>query len=292
MPATAVLPRQLGLPRTNTLGPGDTVKPFLRWVGSKRKLVGEIRALLPRDFQRYHEPFVGSGALFFALQPRVAYLSDLNTRLCRTYTAMQSDLDAVLEALRVYVPMYEKHGAEFYNHVRTFDPDLMTDVECAAWFIFTNKTGFNGIYRVNRDGKYNVPPGKFASPPVVCDEVALRRCADALKSAIVINTDFRSVEERAQPGDLCYFDSPYAPMSPTSDFTSYTRGGFDDTQQVALRDLAARLKKRGVHVVLSNSSAPIVRKLYEGWDIHEISRQGTVSSKADDRGRVTELLIR
>jgi DNA adenine methylase len=248
---------------------------------------------LPADFTGvYHEPFCGSAALFFALQPPRAILSDANTRLTRTHGAVRHELPAVLEALRIYAAAYTQHGEAFYYHVRDHWVDEMADAEMAAAFIFLNKTGFNGLYRANAAGRYNVPAGKFTSPPTVCDEARLTACSKALANATIINCDFREVERRAQPGDLVYFDSPYVPVSSTSDFTTYTAEGFGHAEQVALRDLAARLKKRGVHVLLSNSSAPIVRELYAAFEIKEISRSGQISSKTDGRQAVTELLIR
>jgi DNA adenine methylase len=269
------------------------VKSFLRWVGSKAKLLPVIREWLPPQFNRYHEPFVGSGALYFDIAPRDAVLSDLNNRLTVTYGAIQRDVDAVLTPLRVYAEMYTKHGAPFYYHVRdTIDPDTMENHELAALFIFLNRTGFNGVYRVNASGDYNVPAGKFANPPTVCDEALLRAAADALAPAIIVNSDFRATEERAQPGDLVYCDPPYIPTSETADFTTYTKGGFGLTQQTALRDMALRLKRKGVHVLLSNSDTPRVRTLYTDFELREIQRSGGVNSDIEKRQKVSELLIR
>lgn len=268
-------------------------KPFLRWVGSKAKLVPAIREWLPYQWRYYHEPFLGSGALFFSLVPHSAYLSDLNNRLTVTYGAIQRDLDAVLASLRVYADMYTKHGAAFYYHVRdTIDPDTMENPELAAWFIFVNRTGFNGVYRVNSDGRYNVPAGKFENPPTVCDEETLRAAKAALGGATVISSDFRATEERALPGDFCYFDPPYIPTSETADFTAYTKNGFGLAQQVALRDMAIRLKRKGVSVLLSNSDTPRTRELYAGFEIREVQRSGGVNSNVEGRQKVTELLIR
>jgi len=268
-------------------------KPFLRWVGGKAKLVPAIREWLPYQWRYYHEPFVGSGALFFSLVPHSAYLSDLNNRLTVTYGAIQRDLDAVLGSLRVYAEMYTKHGEAFYYHVRdTIDPDTMDSHELAAWFVFMNKTCFNGIYRVNGDGRYNVPAGKFANPPTVCDEETLRAAKSALGGATIINSDFRATEERAVAGDFVYCDSPYVPTSETADFTAYTKEGFGLAQQIALRDMAVRLKKKGVYVLLSNSDTPRVRGLYAGFEIREIQRGGGLNSDTEKRQRVTELLIR
>jgi DNA adenine methylase len=272
-------------------------KPFVRWTGGKSKLLPELLKWIPTDFGTFHEPFLGSGALFFELQhqrPHLrAVLSDANTRLTCAFGAIQRDVDEVLPPLRVYAEMYAKHGAAFYTHVRdNFSPDQATGPEIAAWFVFLLKTGFNGIWRVNRAGKYNVPAGRFTLLPNVCDEPLLRACSMALTNAIIVNSDFREVERRAQPGDLTYFDSPYYPTSETADFTAYTAGGFGHADQVALRDLAVRLKRRGVHVVLSNADVPAVRDLYAGFEIREITRSGGINADVSKRGKVSELLIR
>jgi len=269
------------------------MKSFLRWVGSKAKLLPTIREWLPPQFNRYHEPFVGSGALYFDLAPRDAVLSDANNRLTVTYGAIQRNVDAVLTPLRVYAEMYAKHGAAFYYHVRDkIDPDTMDNHELAAWFVFMNRTGFNGVYRVNGSGDYNVPAGKFANAPTVCDEERLRAAADALAPTIIVNSDFRATEERAQPGDLVYMDPPYVPTSESADFTAYTKGGFGLAQQIALRDMAVRLKRKGVHVLLSNSDTPRVRELYSAFELREIQRGGALNSDTEKRQKVTELLIR
>lgn len=267
--------------------------PFLRWAGSKRALLPQIREWLPAQWNCYHEPFLGSGALYFSISPCRAFLSDANNRLTVTFAAIQSDLAAVLTSLRLYASAYEQHGAAFYYHVRdTIDPDTMEGPELAAWVIFMNKAGFNGLWRVNSSGKYNVPAGKFASPPTICDEKTLQACKAALGPATIMNCDFRETERRACPGDFVYFDSPYAPTSDTADFTAYTKDRFGPAEQRTLRDMAARLKKKNVSVVLSNADTPEIRALYEGWEIREISRGGGINSDAEKRGRVAELLIR
>lgn len=271
------------------------MNPFLRWPGGKRKLADEISAWLPYG-GRYHEPFLGSGAIFFARRPFFAYLTDTNTMLTRTFSAVRSDVDAVIASLKIYAAAYAQHGAPFYNHVRahlSLSED-MESPELAAAFIFLNKTNFNGLFRVNGDGKYNVPAGTFSSPPTICDEQTLRDCSNALAPATIINCDFRTVEERARPGDACYMDAPYAPTSDTASFTSYTRDGFTEKDQRDLCALARRLKRKGVCVVLSNSDTPLIRELYgDGeFEIKEILRGGTISSKADGRQPVRELLMR
>jgi DNA adenine methylase len=267
------------------------MNPFLRWPGGKRKLAAEIIPWLPYGRQ-YHEPFLGSGAIFFARRPLFAFLSDSNTMLTRTFVAIRHDIDAVIASLKIYAAAYAEHGAPFYTHVRSHLSADMEGPELAATFVFLNKTNFNGIWRVNSDGKYNVPSGTFSSPPNICDEPTLRDCSTALGSATIINCDFRTVEERAHPGDTVYFDSPYVPASATADFTAYTKEKFGPDEQKALHDLALRLKTKGVHVVLSNSDTPLVRELYTGWELKEIMRKGTISSNAEGRQAVCELLIR
>lgn len=272
-------------------------KPFLRWVGSKAALLPELLKWTPSRFTTYHEPFLGSGALFFELLQHHsgmrAVLSDANTRLTRTFDAVQNDLDAVLVPLKIYAEMYARYGAAFYTHVRdTVNPDDMTGPEVAAWFIFMSRTGFNGVYRVNASGKYNVPAGSFASPPTICNEALLQTCSLALARATVVNSDFREVERRAVPGDFVYCDPPYIPATATADFTSYTASGFGATDQIALRDMARRLKRRGVRVLLSNSDTAATRELYKDFEIREVARKGAVNSVATKRAKVTELLIR
>ena len=269
-------------------------KQFLRWVGSKRRLVPELLKWVPADFGTLHEPFLGSGALFFAVQPkRGAVLSDLNNRLTRTFVAVKNDLDVVLPPLQVYAEMYAKHGPAFYTHARdAINVDEMTTPELAAWFIFMNKTNFQGLYRVNASGKYNVPAGKFARCPAICDEPVLRACSAALLRATIVNSDFREAERRAYAGDLVYCDPPYIPASTSADFTSYNAAGFGPAEQTALRDMALRLKHRGVHVLLSNSDTPATRELYAGFELREITRGGGMNSDTTKRGRVGELLIR
>ena len=269
------------------------IAPFLRWAGGKRRLVPELLKWLPPQMRAYHEPFMGSAALFFARRPVCqAFLTDANTCLTRTFGAIRDDLAAVLEPLRFHAKMYGEHGIAWYDHVRKSWSEEMTSPELAAAFIFFNKTNFNGIWRVNGSGTYNVPAGKFARTPNICDQDALLACCRAMAMTTIINCDFRTVETRAAQNDFVYFDPPYVPLSKSADFTSYTKDDFTDSDQQALRDLALRLKKKGVHVVLSNSDSPRVRELYAGFEIREITRGGGMNSDTAKRDSVKELLIR
>lgn len=261
-------------------------RPFLKWAGGKRQLLPSLLRLAPRGARTYFEPFVGGGALFFALQPKRAVLADVNKRLIRTYRGVKSDVEEVIRQLKGF-----KYTPEFFYRVREMDIDAGTDADVAAWFIYLNKTGFNGLYRVNRDNRFNVPFGRYVNP-TICDEDTLRACSVALANAELLVEDFAAIVKNAGRGDFVYFDPPYVPLSATSSFTSYTSQGFDNGEQERLRDTARKLKKRGARVLLSNSSAPFVRALYaDGFDIAEVSATRVVNSKASARGAVVELLI-
>lgn len=270
-------------------------KPFVKWVGGKRRLVPELLRQAPKDFGRYHEPFVGGGALFFGMahehrpEGRWANLSDTNLRLIRTWRAIRDDVEGVVARLRDYA---ENHDKEQYYAVRALPVDeLEDDADVAAWFIYLNKTGFNGLYRVNRRGGFNVPMGRYKKPNI-CDDQNLRACHRALQGVDIRHEGFDAVAARAEPGDFVYFDPPYVPASDTSNFTSYTRDGFGLAEQEKLRDVARGLKAKGVRVILSNSDTPPVRTLYRrGFRKRQVLVGRAINSKATRRGAVAELII-
>lgn len=262
-------------------------RPFLKWVGGKRQLVPHLVAGAPRSFRRYFEPFVGGGALFFHLQPRDAVLADANERLIRTYRAVRDDVEGVIELLRGY-----PYDSDFYYDIRELAVDARSDVEVAAWFVYLNRAGFNGLYRVNRDNQFNVSFGRYVNP-TICDAENLRACSKALHGVELVVGDFGEVVGKARRGDFAYFDPPYVPLSVTSCFTSYAADGFGSDDQRRLRVVASKLKTRGVHILLSNSSAPFVRELYAtGFKVSEVAANRAVNCRADRRGSVKELLIR
>lgn len=271
-------------------------KPFVKWVGGKRQLIPELVKHLPakRPYV-YHERFVGGGALFFhvmgnpLLRPAKAYLTDKNQRLIRTYRAIRDDVAHVILALEICA---REHDHDFFERMRERDVDKESDVEVATWFIYLNRTCFNGLYRVNKRGVFNTPFGRYQNP-LICDRENLLACSRALAGVGLVTCDF-SDEVNSDPKrvDFVYYDPPYVPLSATSDFTSYTDGGFSDDDQVRLRDLARRQKALGVHVLLSNSSAQRVHELYrEGFTVREVSARRSVNSKGDGRGAVKEVVI-
>jgi len=260
-------------------------RPFLKWAGGKRQLLPELRARMPATFGRYFEPFVGGGALFFDVAPKEATLADVNDRLIRTYRAVRDSVENVIGLLETYP--YER---EFFDRMRALDVDSLGDVGVAAWFIYVNRAGFNGLYRVNRAGRFNVPFGRYTNP-TICDAPTLRACSEALQGVELRVSDFAALG--AVAGDFVYFDPPYVPLSATSSFTGYASGGFGLDDQRRLRGVARSLAERGVHVLLSNSSSPLVRDLYGGppFVIEEVNATRAINSKTEGRGAVKEVLI-
>lgn len=263
-------------------------KPFLKWAGGKSALVPELQKHVPAQYGVYHEPFLGGGALFFALQPRLALLSDANPLLMKTYEAVRDHVENVIGQLR---DTASQHTETFYYQLRDQPLDHLGPVGVANRIIYFNKTCFNGLWRVNKKGKFNVPIGSYANPNI-CDEETLRAASAALQVAQTGYADFRTVEDRAVKGDFVYFDSPYVPLSDTANFTAYTKAGFGPKDQQDLFALALRLKRRGVHVVLSNAGTDEVVKLYRGdFEIHEVTCRRNISSKASTRVPVKEFII-
>lgn len=261
--------------------------PYLKWAGGKRSMLRHLVPHVPPSYGTYFEPFVGGGALFFALQPEKAVLSDVNRRLVRSYAAVRDDVDAVVELLKTYP--YDK---EFFLTMRAVRIDDHSDVEVAAWLIYLNRSCFNGLYRVNRDNVFNVPFGRYSNP-TICDETNLRACSERLRGVAILHEPFETVLGRAAPGDFVYFDPPYLPLSATSSFTGYSADGFGLDDHRRLRDVARELKAHGVRVLISNSAAPAVRELYaEGFEIEEVLAGRAINARGDGRGRIPELIIR
>jgi DNA adenine methylase len=260
----------------------------VKWAGGKRQLLGEILSRLPGDrfFGTYHEPFLGGGAVFFGLRPGRAVLSDSNDRLIRTYRAVRDNVDAVVARLQAC-----RNDLAFFTRMKAMVPDGLPDAELAGWFIYLNKTGFNGLYRVNRDNVFNI---SFADNGArICDEDGLRACSRALALAELRCEDFTSVLDRAQPGDIVYFDPPYVPVTRTASFTSYTAAGFGPGDHARLRDVALQLKRKRVCVLVSISSAALVSRLYaEDFECIPVSAARAINSNGSGRGRVKELLLR
>ena len=272
------------------------VKPFLKWVGSKRRLVPDLLARMPKAFGAYHEPFVGGGSLFWtisATSPGPFHLSDMNSYLVATYRAVRDHVEPLISLLRE-MP-YEK---TFYyaqrDRQRTGQIAALDDVQIGAWFIYMNRAGFNGLWRVNQSGQCNNPFGRYTNP-TICDAENLRACSSVLSKVDtrIRHIDFSAAVADVEPGDLVYFDPPYIPLSDTSDFTGYTEDGFDHEDQLRLRDCALKLKSRGVHVVLSNSDTPVTRKIYDSplFTLESVMAARSINSDGAKRQKISELII-
>jgi DNA adenine methylase len=271
--------------------PDAAPRPFLKWVGGKTQLLEQLAPLLPPTFGRYFEPFVGGAALFFGLHSRQritapVFLGDVNAELVDCYVAVRDHVEAVIRALRSH-----KYESDHYYAVRAQSPADLSLPKRAARTIFLNKTGYNGLYRVNRSGQFNVPFGRFTKP-LFCDPANLRACSRALKGVTIETGDFTSVLEHAKKGDFVYFDPPYVPLSRTSDFTAYVPGGFGEAEQEKLADVFAKLAARGVHVMLSNSDTKLVRELYADFHIDTVYATRNVNSNASRRGKLAEVVVR
>lgn len=264
-------------------------RPFLKWAGGKGQLIEQIRPLLPRAWGRYFEPFVGSGALFFALRPAAATLADVNGELVDCYVAVQKHVEAVIAELCEH-----EYDEEHYYRVRDLDPDALPPAKRAARTIYLNKTGYNGLYRVNRKGRFNVPFGRHTNPGFrqAASLDNLRACARALRGVNLVVRDFEQVLRDARRGDFVYFDPPYVPVSATAAFTSYVPGGFGPADQERLARVFRGLSRRGVRAMLSNSDTAAVRALYAGFPIDTVHASRSINSNVERRGKIGEVVVR
>jgi DNA adenine methylase len=259
--------------------------PFIKWAGGKTTLLSELLRHVPRRLRRYHEPFVGGGALFFAVAPRRAVLSDSNAELVHCYLQVRDDVHAVLDELARHV--YEK---SHFQSIRALDPRQLPPASRAARFIYLNKTCFNGLWRVNRAGRFNVPFGRYTNPRFH-DPCALIAASQALKGVEILHAPFETALVKASPGDFVYLDPPYDPVSATSSFASYTPDGFTWDDQKRLARACISLNRRGIRFLLSNSATDRVRELYRGFEQRLVRAPRFINSKAGSRGRVEELLV-
>lgn len=267
------------------------MNPILKWAGGKRYLIPSILDLFPPNFQNltYHEPFFGSGALFFEIKPNSGSINDLNPDLIRFYKSVRDNPEDLISATMKY--KYEKEV--FYELRKRFNFDDLTDLERAALLLYFNKTAFNGLYRVNSKGKFNVPFGSYKNPTILPKKRILT-ASKILKKVDIFNKDFTYILDYAKEGDLCYFDPPYHPVSDTASFTSYSENGFDLSEQERLRDVCLDLDAKGVYWVLSNSFVPQIRKLYESQKnikVKTVQSPRRISSKSSTRGLINEFLV-
>ena len=261
-------------------------RPFLKWAGGKGKLISQYIPYFPTEFKTYYEPFLGGGAVFFHLQSAHSILTDINPELINAYRCVRDQVEQVILLLEEH---QSRHYKEYYYEVRSRAGT--SDVERAARFIYLNKTCFNGLYRENSKGAFNVPMGQYKNP-TICNADLLCSVSAALKNTQIEVRPFDAVVNYAKTGsDFVYFDPPYYPLSPTSNFTAYSRNAFTEADQIKLKDIFTKLATLGVKVMLSNSDCLFIRELYKDFNIHTISAARAINSKGSKRGKIAEVLV-
>jgi DNA adenine methylase len=270
------------------ISPQTCPRPFLKWAGGKGRLIQQYQDYFPQDWNNYYEPFLGGGAVFFHLQPARAILTDINADLINTYCCVKNHVEELIDLLKKHK---ERHNKDYYYDVRSYCES--TDLEKAARFIYLNKTCFNGLYRVNSQGKFNVPVGRYKNPGI-CQEDVLRVASEALARAEIYQADFTKVLDSATSSDdFVFFDPPYEPISNTSYFTSYSRYAFTREDQIRLRDTCEKLASRRVNVLVCNSDCEFIQEIYQeiGFVLHKIKATRSINSNIKKRGMINELLI-
>jgi DNA adenine methylase len=272
----------------------DLLQPFLKWAGGKRQLVPEIRKYIPKKFKLYFEPFVGAGAVLFDLQPQAALINDANEELVNCYRVIKEDPEGLISHARRH-----RNTKEYFYRLRSLDrtPEFksLLALERASRIIFLNKTCYNGLFRVNSQGQFNVPFGKYANP-VIVDEIVIRAVSRFFNEAHVeiSNEDFEVALSGAGRGDFVYLDPPYDPLSDTSSFTGYNLNNFGRDEQRRLQRVCDELTQRGCKVLLSNSATDFIRELYSDpnlYTIVEVEANRNINSVGSSRGKISELLI-
>ena len=271
----------------------EKLQPFTKWTGGKRKLLPKLKELLPVDYNNYYEPFVGGGALFFELAPKNAIINDFNNELINCYIQIKNNPNKLIESLRKHK---EKNSKEYYLEIRGLDRldcfSNLSGIERAARIMYMLRVNFNGLYRVNSKNQFNVPYGNYSNPKIV-DEELINSISDYLNSneIKIMSGDFEDSLDTVKSGDFVYFDPPYIPLNETSSFTSYTHEGFSYEDQVRLRDTVRKLTKKGVKVMVSNSSSELTIDLYREFNVHYVDVTRTNGAKSTSRGVVKEVII-
>lgn len=267
------------------------MNPILKWVGGKRRLLPYIQSLIP-EYDVYCEPFLGGGAVFFALEPKKAIVSDMNEELINLYKVVRDDVDGLIRKMKAY----RVNDERYYYHIRNLDRDIekyakFTDVQRAGRILYLNKTCYNGLYRVNSSGQFNVPFGRYENPDI-CNEELLRQMSRYLNKTNVefLVGDFTWTLDKLEKGAFAYLDPPYDPISPSANFVAYQTGGFTRDDQIRLKCKCDELNAKGIKFLASNSSTDFIRELYSDYVITDVDVGRYLGAK--DRGRVMEVLIR
>jgi DNA adenine methylase len=268
------------------------VAPFLKWVGGKRQILPAIEQHLPRKIKSYIEPFIGGGAVLFHLQPKNAIINDFNSELINVYDVIKNDLENLIVDLHKH-----KNESKYFYEIRALDRTEafhnLSNVERASRIIYLNKTCYNGLYRVNSAGEFNSPFGKYKNPNIV-NEPTLRAVNSYLNSnnIKIMNKDYNTVLKEADKNSFVYLDPPYHPISASSNFTGYVRGGWDESDQIRLKEACDRLNRQGIKFLQSNSCVDFIKDIYKDYRIQIVRANRAINSDGDKRGEVEEVLIK
>ena len=271
------------------------LQPFLKWAGGKRQLIPRLKTYIPRTYGHYYEPFVGAGAMLFFLKPEKSFINDMNAELINCYRVIRDHPEALLALCEQHA---QNNSKAYYYDLRRQDRDPQfpnrSPLERAARILYLNKTCFNGLFRVNSQGYFNVPYGSYTNP-TIADPQIIKAVSHFLQTESVTISlgDFEAAVATATSGDFIYFDPPYQPISQTSAFTAYSRQGFGETEQIRLKQLCDRLSDRGCQVLVSNSDAPLIQDLYgdRRYQIKTVGASRAINAIGSKRGKVQELLI-
>jgi DNA adenine methylase len=269
---------------------------FVKWAGGKQQLIEQFKPLFPKKFNNYFEPFVGSGAVAYYMvqkfKPKKVLLSDINEELINAYNIIKTDVKRLIIELKQHKEYHMADSKNYYYEIRGVNPNDLPKLERAARFIYLNKTCFNGIYRVNSKGKFNVPIGSYKNPDIIQKDKLLK-ISKLLKNIIIQVMDFKEIVNKATKGDFIYFDPPYYPLKKGKSFTTYTKGNFLEEEQKQLAEVFKKLHKKGCYCMLSNSDTDFIKDLYKDKSFHINIVRATrmINSNAKDRGQINEIVV-
>jgi DNA adenine methylase len=272
----------------------NDIPKFVKWAGGKGQLLEQFKPLFPKKFNSYLEPFVGSGAVFFYIiqkfKPKRIILSDINEELINSYEMIKKDVERLIVELKQHKEYHMVEGKRYYLTIRATNPKELPDLERAARFIYLNKTCFNGLYRVNSKGKFNVPMGSYKNPDIIQEE-KLKIVSKLLKNVTLKIMSFEKVINLAKKGDFVYFDPPYYPLKDKKSFTTYTKNSFMEKEQELLFNVFKKLNKKGCSLMLSNSDTKFIKNLYPDFNTYIVQATRMINCKGDKRGKIKELVI-
>ena len=270
------------------------IPKFVKWAGGKGQLLEQFKPLFPKKMNNYLEPFVGSGAVFFYIiqnfKPKKIIISDINEELINTYKIVKTDVEKLIIELKQHKEYHLAKGKPYYLTIRATNPKDLPSLERAARFIYLNKTCFNGLYRVNSKGGFNVPMGSYKNPDIVQEE-RLRIVSELLKKVTIKVMSFEKVLNFAKKGDFIYFDPPYYPLKNKKSFTTYTKDSFMEKEQELLAEVFNKLDKKGCSVMLSNSDTKFIKDLYPKYNIHFVQATRMINCNGAKRGKINEVVV-